>query len=144
MKRSLPSRGKYWLNGLLLVLPIWFLWTSLNPVFEPEWPEQKAGPFTVALTPLDAGPPYRHGDGYLKDFSARFCQGCVTQIRYAWLSVGAQPAPLPESLDGVLHGSSVGQHVHAPYPAALRPGDRLWLAMQDWRGAVHHVSWPLQ
>jgi hypothetical protein len=137
------QRGRFWSSGLLLVLPCWFLWQSLNPVFPAEWTEQQAGPFTVALTPADDAPPYAHDDARLKDFSARFCEGCVAKVRMAWLSVGSAPSTLPDDLAGVLHGDSRNQHVHAPFPLQTAPEDRLWLSVQDWQGDTHHASWPL-
>jgi hypothetical protein len=137
------QRGRFWLSGLLLVLPCWYLWQSFNPVFPAEWPERQAGPFAVAVTPADDAPPYRHDDARQMDFSARFCDGCVAKIRMAWLSVGAQPAPLPDDLAGVLHGDSRMQHAHAPVPRASAPQDRLWLTVESWDGKVHHADWPL-
>lgn len=139
--KKMPQRWPFWLNGLLLLLPVWFFWQALHPVVPPEWPEQPVGPFTVAVTPADTAAPYTWDGQSLKDFSARFCAGCVAQIRQAWLSSGAQPQPLPADLTGLLHGDSQTQHAHAPVPAQWQSGDRLWLTVQAWDGSEHHVSW---
>ncbi|MFZ5724003.1 MAG: hypothetical protein ACOY33_10140 [Pseudomonadota bacterium] len=143
MKTTPSGRGRYLVNGLLLALPAWWLYASLNPVFEPEWEERSAGPFVAAPTPADAAPPYPHGDRLYKDFSVRFCEDCVARIRQAYLGVGAAPAPLPDDAAGLLHGNRFGQHAHAPFPAQPQPGDRLWLTVEDWHGQRHHASWAL-
>lgn len=138
-----PRRWKYLLNGLLLIAPAWFYYDSLSPAFPDEWPEQSIGPFTAAPRPANDGPQFYYDGGYIKDFSVRFCDGCVSRIRAAHISVGEQPAPAPSGHEGVLHGNSLAQHVHAPFPARIAPNDRLWLTVQEWNGAVHHASWPL-
>ena len=40
---SFWQRHKYKLNGLVLVLPFWFLYQSITPVFPPAWPAQQLG-----------------------------------------------------------------------------------------------------
>lgn len=137
------QRVCYYLSGFLLLLPCWYLWQALHPQFPPEWPEQTIGPFTAAPTPLDDAPPYAHDGARQKDFSVRFCDGCIPQIRQAYLSVGPAAAPLPENADGILHGNNLLQHVHAPFPAQVQAGDQLWLSVQQWNGEVHSVAWPL-
>lgn len=137
------QRWAYRASGLILIAPIWYFYVSMNPEFPPAWPEQQVGPFTATPTPGDAEPPYLHDENYYKDFSVRFCDGCVERIRLAYLSVGAAPAALPAELDGILHGDRYLQHVHAPYPEALGPDDRLWFTVQEWNGRVHHAAWPL-
>lgn len=143
MKSARPARWKFLLNGLLLLAPGWFFYASLAPEWPAEWAEQPVGPFTAAPMPLSDDPPIAYDGGYVKDFSFRFCEGCVARIRAAHVSVGPAPAPVPGGHEGVLHGSSLAQHVHVPFPAEIGPEDRLWLSVQDWAGAMHHVSWPL-
>lgn len=133
----------YYLTGLLLLLPCWYLWQALHPQFPAEWQEQRIGPFTVAPTPLDEAPPYAHDGARQKDFSVRFCTGCIAQIRQAYLSVGPEPAPLPDNADGILHGNRLLQHVHAPFPLSLGADDQLWLTVQLWNGELHSSAWPL-
>ncbi len=137
------TRWKYLLNGFLIVAPFWFFYQAMTQTFPAEWPEQTIGPFTAAISPADDAPPYSHHGSYVKDFSVRFCTGCVDNIRVAYLHVGKQPAALADDLEGILHGGAVSQNAHAPYPLSLQPDDRLWLTVQEWNGAIHHTSWPL-
>lgn len=140
--RTFWQRWRYRINGLLLLAPCWFLYDALTPTFPPEWPEQPIGPFSAAPRPADDNPPYPHDGGYLKDFSVRFCDGCVTKIRTAHVSVGRQPLEQPAT-DGLLHGSSRSQHVHVPYPPSQGAGEMLWVSVQEWSGRMHHAAWPL-
>lgn len=137
-------RYRFWLSGLVLLASAWFFYRALNPQFPPPWSEQPVGPFTATPMPADNAPPYPHGDAWLKDFSVRFCDGCVQRIRMAHLSVGAVPKPLGDDLEGVLHGNALLQHVHAPFPAEVRPSDRLWLTVEDWQGRSYHAAWTLE
>lgn len=137
------QRSKFWLSGGVLIASAWYFYASLHPRFPAAWPEQALGPVTATPTPADTAPPYRHGEERLKDFSVRFCHGCVAQIRMAYLSVGRGPQALDGNLAGVLHGNDLLQHVHVPYPVAATAADRLWLTVEDWRGRRYHAAWTL-
>jgi hypothetical protein len=141
--RTFWQRWRFRLNGLLLVAPVWFFYDALTPVFPPAWPEQAIGPFTATPTPADGAPPYVHDGALVKDFSVRFCTGCVASIRTGHVSVGPAPVPAPDGYDGVLHGNAISQHVHVPFPAQASAADRLWISVQEWNGQVHSASWPL-
>ena len=144
IKRTRWQKFRYWLNGLVIVAPLYFLYTSLTPpVPEQSWKQQSIGPFTAVPTPADADPPYQHDGEWVKDFSVTLCEGCLEKIRYAFLSVGARPASMPKGSEGILHGISPTQHVHAPYPPSPSDQDKLWLSVQEWNGTLHHASWPL-
>ncbi|WP_223668547.1 hypothetical protein [Kangiella shandongensis] len=143
-KKAATKRWKYCLNGLLLILPIWYLYHQMNPTF-PEPLEQKdIGPFTVQPMPLNNEAAYDYGGGYLKDFSLTFCEGCTDKIRYAYMSVGESPAPMPEGVDGVIHGASDLKHAHAPFPEQVTESDKLWVTVQDWQGKSYHAFWDLK
>lgn len=141
--RSRWIRVAYWLSALLLILPAWYLYQSLNPVFPPEWQEQQLGPISAAPMPMNETGPYQYDGKYYKDFAVRLCEGCAERMRTAYLSVGAHPAAVPADGEGVLHGSSLFMEAHAPFPAELAAEDRLWLSVQEWDGQLHHASWPL-
>ncbi|MGB3619781.1 MAG: hypothetical protein WBA20_00370 [Ketobacter sp.] len=143
-KRTLWHKSRYWLNGLVIIAPVYFLYTSLTPpALQEAWEEQSIGPFTAIPTPANGEPPYLHDGESVKDFSVKFCDGCVEKIRYAYMSVGERPAPIPRGGEGILHGNRVTQHVHAPYPAELNAADKLWVSVQEWNGKIHHGGWSL-
>ena len=151
--KVLWQKYKYKLNFLILILPIYFFYRSLHPVFPPAWPaqtigsfEQKFGPFEITPMPFDLEPAYRHEDTYVKDFLLMFNQGDISQIRQAYLNIGEQPLALDELQqggDGILHGSRHGQHVHALTQGAFTPGQKMWLTIQNWQGKQMTTSWDL-
>lgn len=143
---GLWARHKFWLSGALLVAPVWYLYQSLNPAFPAAWETQQLGELTVTPTPYDGRAPYRHGEGWMKDFAVQFCDGCWERVRLAHFSLGSAPQPLNEELDGLLHGGVHLQHAHAPFApdaASANAGQRLWLTVEEWSGAVHHAAWTL-
>lgn len=143
------ARYKFWLSAAVLAAPAWYLYQSLNPVFPTAWETQEVGGMSVTPTPYDLRDPYRHGDGWMKDFAVQFCEGCWQRVRLAHFSLGSAPQPLSEELDGLLHGGVHIQHAHAPFAPAIPAADveaareQLWLTVEEWSGAVHHVAWTL-
>jgi len=138
------QRNKFKLNALVLILPFWFLYDSLSPVFPPSWSTQKVGAFEVTPTPLTNDAPYQHHGDWVKDFSLQFCEGCVANIRQAYMAIAAeQPAieAFAEADLSILHGSSFAQHVHAKASAQPKAGDKVWLLIEDWQGQLHVGSW---
>lgn len=143
---SFWQRHKYKLNGLVLVLPFWFLYQSLTPVFPPAWPVQQVGEFEIAPMPLNLEPPYAHHDEYVKDFMLMFNTGDISNVRQGYLNIGPAPLPLArlqQGEEGILHGSRHGQHVHAIAPAQLSSVDKVWLTLQTWQGDTLITSWQL-
>lgn len=142
-KMGSPKRWYYCLSGLLLVLPFWYLYQQLNPTFPPPLEKKDIGPYSVQPMPLNELPAYDYGDDYFKDFSLTFCQGCVENIRYAYMSVGPEPAPMPHDAHGAIHGAGDVKHAHAPFPENLTDSDKLWVTVQDWQGKSYHAYWEL-
>ena len=145
-RNSVWQRHKYKLNGLVLLLPFWFLYQSLTPVFPPAWPAQQVGGFEIAPMPLNLAPPYAHHDQYVKDFMLMFSQGDISSIRQGYLNIGPQALPLAQlqqGEEGILHGSRHGQHVHAIAPKTLSASDKVWLTLQTWQGDILTTSWDL-
>ncbi|SEH67233.1 hypothetical protein SAMN05660691_00803 [Rheinheimera pacifica] len=143
---SVWQRHKYKLNGLVLVLPFWFLYQSLTPEFPPAWPAQQVGQFEIAPMPLNLKPPYAHHDEYVKDFMLMFGQGDVSDIRQGYVNIGPAPLPIEELQqgdEGILHGSRHGQHVHAIAPKQFSATDKLWLTIETWQGEQLTSSWEL-
>lgn len=143
---SFWQRQKYKLSGLVLLLPLWFLYQSLTPQFPPAWPAQQLGEFEIAPMPLNLAPPYAHHDKYVKDFYLTFSQGEISSIRQGYINIGPAALPLTQlqlGEDGILHGSRHGQHVHAIAPAAFSGGDKVWLTLQTWQGELLTTSWDL-
>ncbi|MBO2564230.1 hypothetical protein [Shewanella algae] len=148
MKKRLSfwQRNKFKLNGVLLLLPIWFLYRSLTPELPVSWSSVSAGPFEVEATPADMAPAYLHHGEYVKDFALRFIAGEVSDIRQGYLNIGPEPLALEvlqQGESGILHGSRHGQHVHAIAPAAFGAADKLWLTVEDWHGRRYVAHWPL-
>ncbi|WP_330148747.1 hypothetical protein [Shewanella xiamenensis] len=139
-------KHKYKLSGLILILPLVFLYQSLSPSFPPAWPCQQLGEFKIAPMPLDLKSPYKHHGDYVKDFMLIFEQGDVAHIRQAYANIGPVALPL-EALqkgeNGVLHGSKHGQHVHAITGAKLAATDSLWVSIQNWQGEWLVSQWPV-
>ena len=143
---SFWQRQKYKLSGLVLLLPLWFLYQSLTPVFPPAWPAQQVGGFEIAPMPLNLEPPYAHHDEYVKDFYLTFSQGDISNIRQGYLTIGPTALPLAQLQqgdEGILHGSRHGQHVHAIAPKTLSASDKVWLTLQTWQGDILTTSWDL-
>lgn len=131
----------YWLNSLILLLPVWYLYDAMTPVFPPEWPEQTLGPITAAPTPVNDEPPYWHHGELVKDFSIRLCEGCLSRVRLARLSVSKRPPEPDADVSGILHGHSDMQEVHVPYLQPPEQADLLWLTVQTWSGETYSTSW---
>lgn len=144
--RTFWQRYKYKLSGLVLILPFWFLYDSLTPVFPPAWQEQTVGDYLVTPVPFDLKQPYAHHDEFVKDFLLMFKQGDIAQIRQGYVNIGEHPLALTELQqgdEGILHGSEHGLHVHAIAPARFSATDKLWLTIQTWQGDTLTHSWPL-
>lgn len=143
---SFWQRNKYKLNGLVLLLPFWFLYQSLTPQFPPSWPAQQIGEFEIAPMPLNLKPPYAHHDKYVKDFYLTFSQGDISSIRQAYINIGPAALPLAQLQqgdEGILHGSRHGQHVHAIAQKTLSASDKVWLTLQTWQGETLITHWGL-
>lgn len=140
------ARHKFKLNGLVLILPFWFLYQSLHLQFPPALPKAQLGPYAVTVMPLSEDGPYSHHGEWVKDYYLQWCQGCADQIRRGFLLV-SNSAPDLEALSrdhsSLLHGNSHGLHVHARTPAQLNAGDKLWLIIEDWQGKVYSHHWVL-
>ena len=143
---SFWQRHKYKLNGLVLVLPFWFLYQSMNPVFPAAWPTQQIGPFEITPMPLDDKHPYLHHDIYVKDFMLVFEKGEAGNIRQGYANIGTQALPIADlqrSENGILHGNKHGQHVHAIATKTLTSADSLWISIENWQGEWQVAKWPL-
>lgn len=143
---TLWQRYKYLLNGLVLILPFWFLYQSLTPEFPPAWPAKQVGEFEISPMPFDMKQPYAHHDEYVKDFLLIFAKGNITDIRQGYLNIGPAPLPLAELQqgdEGILHGGRHGQHVHAIAPPVFSATDKAWLTIQTWQGELLQISWDL-
>ncbi|GGO71414.1 hypothetical protein [Bowmanella pacifica] len=140
------QRNKFKLSGLLLILPFWYLYQGMYPVFPPALESQQLGPFVVAPMPFDHNPPYAHHDEYVKDFLLTFSKGDVAQVRQAYLNIGHAPLAmdvLQQGESGILHGSRHGQHVHGIAKASFNPSDKIWLTIEDWQGQRYQAVWSL-
>ena len=141
-------RYKFLLSGLILILPVVFLYQSLNPVFPAALPEIKVGDYKVSPMPYDLNPPYQHDGVYVKDFSLTFNEGNIENIRQAYLNIGDQPVQIAdiqqtEHGEGFLHGSRHGQHAHAIAKPSINSKDSIWLTIENWDGQVLTARWDI-
>lgn len=144
--RQFWARHKFKLNGLVLILPFWFLYQSLNLQFPPALPKAQLGPYAVTAMPLSEDGPYAHHGEWVKDYYLQWCAGCVEKIRQGFLLVSdSEPdlASLSRDHSSLLHGNKHGLHVHARTPEQLKAGDKLWLIIEDWQGQVYSHHWVL-
>jgi len=146
VNNNLWNRYKYKINGLIIILPFYFLYQSLSPEFPTAWNTQKIGSFSVTPTPFNAEPPYLHDGNYSKDFMLTFNQGNIEHIRQAYLNIGEEALPLTvlqAKSAGILHGSQHGQEVHAISPEAFKAEHKMWLTIENWQGKKLVTSWDL-
>lgn len=140
------ARHKFKLNGLVLILPFWFLYQSLHVTFPPALPKAQLGPYEVTVMPLSEQGPYAHHGEWVKDYYLQWCEGCVAKIRQGFLVVSETPpelAALSSGHSSLLHGHQHGLHVHAKTPEQLKAGDKLWLLIEDWQGQTYLHHWVL-
>lgn len=140
------QKNKYKLSGLILLLPIVFLYQSLTPSFPPAWQAQQLGEFKISPLPLDLKGPYVHHDDYVKDFMVIFEEGKISNMRQGYANIGAEALPLEilqRSENGILHGNKHGQHVHAIAAERLSASDSLWVSIENWQGEWQVARWPL-
>ncbi|KXJ54131.1 MAG: hypothetical protein AXW17_00760 [Colwellia sp. Phe_37] len=143
---SFWHRHKYKINGLVLILPFYFLYQSLFPVFPKALSTKQVAEFEITPTPYDLEPPYLHDGHYTKDFMLSFSQGKITDIRQAYVNIGTKALPLAvlqTGDEGILHGSQHGQEVHAIAPETITTQDKLWLTIETWNGKQMVLSWHL-
>ncbi|MCH1924005.1 hypothetical protein L9G74_05600 [Shewanella sp. C32] len=146
LKATFWHRNKFKLSGLLLLLPVYYLYQSLHPSFPDSLQEQQIGAFKVAPMPLDLESSYQHDGAYIKDFMVLFNQGNPEDIRQAFMSIGPAQLDLATLQDGdlgILHGSRYGKHVHAIAPETFSANDRIWLTIENWQGELNTISWSL-
>ncbi|WP_448212752.1 hypothetical protein [Colwellia sp. MEBiC06753] len=140
------GQHKFSLSGLLLILPIYFLYHSLNPVFPDVWEAKTIGDFQVSPMPFDLNPPYSHHGVYVKDFMVMFNQGDAKDLRQAYLNIGEKPLAITKFQqfhEGILHGSRHGQHVHALASPKISQQDKVWLTIENWQGEIWQTSWEI-
>lgn len=148
---SLPARlwfrGRFYLSGLVLVLPamafpFYFQQVSAPPLGAHILPERQVGPYVVTLAEFMPGPPHPGEDGHpVKDFSLHVRDGYPQRIRSVYLRLGA-PAHA-DDLGEAMHGNPYRLHVHVPIPAQVSAAERLWLTIEDWDGTLRQTWWPV-
>jgi len=141
------QRHKFSLSGFILLLPFWFLYQALTPVFPPALPKAQLGPYAVLLSPLNEEGPYSHHGEWVKDYFLQFSAGDTGSLRQGFLLVSAtEPdiSALEQGESSLLHGHRHGLHVHARSPQQYGPDDKLWLLLQDWQGNWYRHSWALK
>lgn len=146
VNNNLWNRYKYKINGFIIILPFYFIYQSLSPVFPDALETKRIGEFTVTPIPYNLEPPYLHHGSYTKDFMLTFNQGNIDHIRQAYLNIGKEVLPLTILQigdEGILHGSKHGQEVHAISPKKLKSEDKVWLTIEDWKGQKIITSWDL-
>jgi hypothetical protein len=144
-KNTIFNRHKFKLSGLALLFPIYFLYQQQQiPVFPAPWAAKQVGEFNLTIQPVNKEVPYAHDAEWFKDFTVFINKGRITQIRQAYANIGTAPIPI-EQLQlndiGLLHGSSLLQHVHAISPVHIASNDKVWITIQTWDGIIFTQSW---
>ena len=142
------NRYKFLLSGIVLLLPILFLYQSLNPVFPDALPDVTVGEYSIVPMPYDLDPAYQHDGVYVKDFLLTFTAGDIHNIRQGYLNIGQEPALISEIQkstggEGFLHGSKHGQHVHAISKPQISTEDSIWLTIENWNGEILQARWSI-
>jgi hypothetical protein len=148
---SLPARlwfrGKYYLSGLVLILPImafpaYFQRVGTPPLGAHILPEREVGPFKVTLAEFMAGPPYLAPKNHLvKDYSLRVAEGYPDRIRSIYIRVGEPPNI--RNLGDFMHGNPYRLHGHVRFMEPPRADEKIWLTIEEWDGTMHQTSWLL-
>ncbi|WP_396588253.1 hypothetical protein [Bermanella sp. R86510] len=141
-------RFKFLLSGLLLILPVWFLYQSLTPEFPDALEEKAVGDYVITPMPYELGPAYLHDGVYVKDFLLTFSSGNIENIRQGVLNIGEAPLSINEvhnltGEEGFVHGSRHGLHVHGLAKPQFNAQDSIWLTLENWDGEVLTANWPL-
>ena len=140
------ARKRYWLNAILLILPVWYIYKAFNPTFPDSLPVIDVGSYSLSAMPYNEDAPYQHDGIYVKDFLVLFQKGDVDNIRQAFVNIGKNPIAIADAEGhelGILHGSKYGKEVHALAQAALSADDKVWITLQTWDGEVYQGAWPL-
>lgn len=143
---SFLRKHKFSIHSLLLILPVYFLYQSLNPVFPPSWQPQTISSIEFTPMPYDNDAPYLHHGVYVKDFLLMVNKGDIRNIRQAYLNIGPAALPLEQMKqqdEGIVHGSKHGLHAHAIAPESINTDDKLWLTVQEWDMKVYVTSWEI-
>ena len=140
------SRWKFQLSALVLIAPVTMVPSTLHDYSEMHdarvLPARAIGPWTVTLGEHSQGPPHRTRAGrWMQDYSASFCDGCMGEIRAAFIHVGERPSI--DAPGAPLHGNPHHLEAHVEFPAAPEPSDSLWLTADGWDGQIHQISWAL-
>jgi|AGTN01.3.fsa_nt_gi hypothetical protein len=149
--RSLPSRlwfrGRYYLSGLILILPVmafpaYFERVATPPLGANILPERSVGPFRVTLAEFRPGPP-RIGPRkhLLKDYSLHVAEGYPDRIRSVYIRLGEPPNV--RNLGEFMHGNPYRLRAHVRFMEPPRADEKIWLTIEEWDGTMHQASWPL-
>lgn len=140
-------RGKYYLSGLILILPLIAFPNYFTRVAVPRLgahilPEQAVGPFQVTLAEFMPGPPLvGPKEHLLKDYALEIREGYPDRIRSVYIRVGVPPNA--RNLGEIMHGTPYRLHAHVRFMTPPRADERMWLTLEEWDGSIHQASWPL-
>lgn len=147
---SLPARlwfrGRYYLSGLILILPLvafphYFRQAGTPPLGAHVLPERQVGPYAVTLAEQRLGPPRPGPEGaLLKDYQLRIREGYPDRVRSVYIRLGP---PEGDDLGDIMHGNPYRLHAHVEFDRPPRADDFVWLTLEEWDGTLHQASWPI-
>lgn len=128
---------------VLVALPAGIAWAFVNvppsPVQRDDALAGHVGPWSFVIADVTRKPPEPSALGTaMKAFQVRFCTGCDTQIRSAYLKIRQ-----PRSLRGagmVFQGPSWNRRADIQIAPTARIEDGLWLTVEGMDGSVHAVE----
>lgn len=136
--------GRLLLEAVLVLLPLGFGWTLYHtpeaPLARPDVLHGQAGPWPFRLAEDRRGPPaLAHLGVPIKTWHLRFCEGCDTEIRAAYLKVHKPRSP--RNAGSLFEGRHWDRRALIQLPSNTAADSELWLTVVGRDGAVHQVAW---
>ncbi|WP_168734281.1 DUF3325 domain-containing protein [Pseudothauera nasutitermitis] len=153
-RRSSPAallpqgeRDVFWrlvLGAALALLPLAFGWALYHapeaPLARPDVLHGQAGPWPFRLAEDRQGPPTLAPLGVpIKTWHLRFCEGCDTEIRAAYLKVHKPRST--RNAGTLFEGRHWDRRALVQLPSNTAADSELWLTVVGRDGTVHQVAW---
>lgn len=140
--RLLRGAGMTLLAGAPLAFVVTVAVWPVQPVWRADAIAGRVGPWTFTIAEdTPRAPQISPGEDTVKAFQIRFCDGCHSAIRAAYLTVG-KPQALHDA-DAMTGADRRNRLIGIQLPDATRPDSEIWLTVEGKNGSLHQTSWPL-